>query len=197
MSVDAETLAVYAARADDCADMPVDAVQKTMLAAFIDAMPKGARVLDLGCGPGLAAAAMLKSGLQVDAHDATPEMARLAARHQGVNVAQKSFDELDADNLYHGIWASFSLLHAPKSAFPTHLQAIHRALRPGGLLCLAMKLGKGEIRDKLGRLYTYYSQSELQDLLVAADFTPGDHSIGQSTGLAGDTSPFIIANAHA
>ncbi len=197
MSHDNETLSVYDARAVEYANMDVGAEQKTVLTSFIDAMPANTRVLDFGCGPGHAAAAMQNAGLQADAFDASPEMVKLAAQHSGVNAQLKTFDELNAENTYNGIWASFSLLHAPKSSFPTHLRAIHRALVPGGLLALGMKLGQGEERDNIGRFYAYYSQSELENLLIDAGFTPADFSFGESIGLAGNSDPYIAINAHA
>ena len=40
---------------------------------------------------------------------------------------QARFDELEVQGVYDGIWANFSLLHAPKSEFPGHLARIRRA----------------------------------------------------------------------
>ncbi len=197
MSSDTQTLAVYDSRADDYASMALVAEQETMLSSFIKAMPANARVLDLGCGPGFAAAEMQNANLQADAFDASPVMVRLAAQHTGVNVQLKTFEQLDAENTYRGIWASFSLLHAPKSSFPDHLKAIHHALVPGGLLHLGMKLGQGEQRDRLGRFYAYYSQSELEKHLEHAGFTPADFVLRESVGLSGDIQPSIMINAHA
>jgi len=196
MSSDAETLLAYNQRAVEYADMAVDPEQNTMLKAFISAMPQNARVLDYGCGPGHAAAEMLRHGLVVDAFDASAEMVGMA-QNAGVDAQLKTFDEIDAKNTYHGIWASFSLLHAAQSAFPTHLQAIRRALVPGGLLTLAMKLGQSEKRDGIGRFYAYYSQSELNEHLIDAGFKPADAVLGESVGMAGDSAPFIVINAHA
>ncbi len=197
MSGDKETLSVYDSRADDYASMALVAEQETMLSSFIKAMPEHARVLDLGCGPGFAAAEMNNANLQTDAFDASPVMVRLASQHSGVNVQIKTFEQLDAQNIYHGIWASFSLLHAPKLAFPGHLEAIHAALVPGGVLHLGMKLGQGEKRDRLGRFYAYYSQSELENHLDRAGFTPTDFVLRESEGLSGDIVPSIMINARA
>ncbi len=195
MNTDAQTLSVYDQRADDYANMAVDADQNTMLKHFIQSMPDNGHVLDYGCGPGHAAAEMQHNGLIVDAIDASPKMVRLAAENSNVNVQLKSFDDLDAVDIYDGIWASFSLLHAPKSEFPRHLKAIHNALVSGGLLTLAMKLGQGEKRDGIGRFYAYYSKLELCDQLIAAGFKPGSHVLGESVGLAGERAKYIVINA--
>ncbi|MFV2038517.1 MAG: class I SAM-dependent methyltransferase, partial [Paracoccaceae bacterium] len=161
------------------------------------AMPKGALVLDLGSGPGHCAARMAAAGLRTDATDAAPEMVRLAQDQPGVSAWKASFDDLDATATYHGIWASFSLLHARKSAFAGHLSRIHRALGPDGLLCITMKLGSGEDRDSLGRFYAYYSDSELDRYLGGAGFSITGRTHGNATGMAGVTAPHVIINARA
>jgi len=196
MTSDAETLTVYNLRAAEYAEMAVDPEQNTMLKHFVAAMPQNARVLDYGCGPGHAAAEMQRRGLIVNAFDASAEMVAIA-QNAGVDARLKSFDEMKEVNAYQGVWASFSLLHAAKSEFPTLLRAIRRALVPGGLLILAMKLGQGEERDQIGRYYAYYSQSELNELLIDAGFKPTEAMQGESIGLAGKSAPFIVVTARA
>lgn len=51
MSVDARTIAVCDARAGDYDDCFRQDRPDRRLQAFIDALPRGARDLDLGCGP--------------------------------------------------------------------------------------------------------------------------------------------------
>ena len=67
MSTDKDTLAAYAAKIDDYVRMTDEAPDDPQLAAFIGALPSGAHVLDLGCGPGWAAAQMAAAGLTVTA----------------------------------------------------------------------------------------------------------------------------------
>ena len=62
---------------------------------------------------------------------------------------------------------------------------LHRALKPGGTLHIGMKLGTGEKRDALGRLYVYYTEAELTGLLQAAGFTPTLRETREDTGLDG------------
>ncbi|PVA10904.1 SAM-dependent methyltransferase [Pelagivirga sediminicola] len=195
MSRDDETLGVYRARAQDYADMTADLVGDRHLAAFIAAMPAGARVLDLGCGPGRAAGQMAAAGLRADAVDAVPEMVALAAAQPGVTAWQASFDELEGRDMYDGIWANFSLLHAERGALPRHLAALDRALKPGGLLHIGMKTGTGEGRDALGRFYTYYTEDELRALLADAGLATQDSQTGASRGLDGQTAPWIVLTA--
>ena len=77
-------------------------------------------------------------------------------------VHQSSFSDLREQGVYDGVWANFSFLHEPRSEFPGHLSRIAAALKPEGILHLAMKTGSGESRDQLGRYYTFYSADELR-----------------------------------
>ena len=193
---DAKTLAVYDAKIEDYLRLTQAPPSKSLL-AFIKAIPEGGRILDLGCGPGLAAAEMARHGYDVDALDGSAEMVAAASKHPGVTARQATFDDLPSQATYHGIYANFSLLHAKHADFKRHIQACHAALRPGGIYHLTMKLGTGEKRDALGRFYTYYTAQELKDILAQAGFTLTFQREGQEKGLAGDVEPFIMMTAHA
>ncbi len=197
MSRDDETLGVYGARARAYADMTADLEGDRHLAAFVAALPPGARVLDLGCGPGHAAGRMAAAGLCVDAVDAVPEMVAMAAALPGVTAWRATFDDIDGCGLYDGIWANFSLLHAPRPALPRHLKALARALKPGGLLHIGMKTGSGEGRDDLGRFYAYYTEDELRALLADAGFTALNSHTGASRGLDGRMAAWVVMTASA
>lgn len=196
MTRDEETLRVYAARADDYARNAAGSDEDPLLDAFMGNLPAGGTVLDLGCGPGLAAARMAEAGFTVDATDAAPEMVAMAARHDGVTARLAGFDDIDGTDLYDGIWANFSLLHATRGDMPRHLAALRRALRPGGHLHIALKSGIGEARDTLGRFYTYYTEEELRGLLRDAGFTPVSCRTGTGEGLDGTIAPWIAMTAH-
>ena len=195
---DRDTISVYdeqAVRYSDLTDQ--DNTGDPQLTRFINVIPKGGKVLDLGCGPGASATVMAQAGLQVDAADASIEMVRLASAHTGVSARQAEFADLDAVATYDGIWANFSLLHAKRADFPTYLAAIHRALKPGGAFFIAMKLGQGEGPDRLGRYYSYYSEDELKTYMQKAGFTVTNRRLGSGTGLDGSVSDWIGLACHA
>ena len=196
---DQETMQAYASAANEYADKFADADnenQEADLHAFLHFIPAGGRVLDLGCGPGHWAAKLQDLGLFVDAMDASPEMARMAKSRFDLDVQVGAFEDLTVKNRYNGIWANFSLLHAPRADFPKHLARIHRALRSGGCLSIGMKIGTGEHRDHLGRFYAYYGEQELRDLLTDAGFTVTRSRLGNGKGLAGSDDTFVVMTAH-
>lgn len=197
MSVDTDTIRLYDQKAGEYADLTDDGMRKDpRLAAFIAALPEHGHALDLGCGPGTSAALMAEAGLQVTAMDASRQMVALASEKPGVTAKQASFDDLDGKALYDGVWASFSLLHAPRSAMPRHLTSIRRALKPGGIFVIAVKTGRGAARDKLGRLYTYYEEDELTALLHKHGFVPGEITRGYDAGLSGEDAHWFSVMAH-
>ena len=195
---DAATRDVYDAEAARYAAM-TDAHNRAdpRLADFMAALPAGGAVLDLGCGPGASSVIMAQAGLEVEAMDASAEMVRLASAHPGVSACQAAFSDLKDEDVYDGIWANFSLLHAKRSDFPNHLAAIHRALKPNGVFYIAMKLGQGEGPDRLGRFYSYYSEEDLKTYLQKAGFTVTARRLGSGTGLDGSVSDWIGLAAHA
>jgi len=196
MKADAATMAVYAEAAEMYAGQftgrPEDKVYDQDRRDFLARIPSGGRILDLGCGPGQFAAPMREAGFEVEATDASPEMVDLARRSYGLNVRVAVFEDLTEQGRYDGIWANFSLLHAPKAEFPAHLMRIRRALKPGGAFHIGMKLGSGEGRDRLGRFFAYYAEDELCSLLEQAGFTPVQSRRGNGKGLAGGEETYVV-----
>lgn len=188
--VDKQTIAVYDDKIDDYIKLTKAPPSKTLL-AFIEMIPTGSTVLDLGCGPGASAAQMAASGLKVIATDASPEMVAVAQSLPGVTARCETYEDLDAVAEYDGIWANFSLLHMPRNDLAPYMNRLHKALKPGGLFHLALKTGEGEARDKIGRMYSYFSLAELLDMLGQAGFEPISHKEGKEMGLAGDIEPFV------
>ncbi len=192
---DKETLAVYAEKARDYADRFAAAEPGVHLKSFMELLPEGAHILDLGCGPGNATAAMLAAGHNVEAWDASPDMAAVAAERFGIDVKVATFDMLSAKAVYDGIYANFSLLHLPKREMPRSLARIAAALKPGGLLHLGLKTGRGEKRDALGRFYAFYEEDEIIGLLHKAGLSVTSKADGKDAGLDGTVSPWIILQA--
>lgn len=197
MTHKADTLAFYDRAAADYAARFDTKGPDPDLTAFVDALPRGGRVLDFGCGPARAAAYFQNAGFAVEATDASQGMVDVADRRFGIKVRKAYFHELDAVDRYDGIWANFSLLHAPRADMAAHLARIKTALRPGGLLHLGLKTGSGEKTDELGRFYTFYAPDELDRLLTAAGLEIFRRREGCGVGMAGTNDPYIILLARA
>lgn len=195
MSVDPETLSVYAERAKEYGTKFTSLKAPRHLRGFMAMLPTGGNVLDFGCGHGSSAVHMAQAGFKVDAWDASAEMLALMKPHENLSPKLAVFDDLNKNDAYDGIWCNFSLLHAPRERMSDHLSAISTALRANGALHLGLKTGMGSKRDGLGRFYTYYSIDELRGLLADASFIIIDIEEGEEPGLAGPVEPFVIIKA--
>jgi SAM-dependent methyltransferase len=133
------------------------------LPAFLDLLPPKGRILELGCGGGRDAEAMIAAGFSVDPTDGTPEIARRAEARLGQSVRVMRFDELDAVEVYDAIWASASLLHVPRISLPQILGLIVKALKPGGVHFASYKGGGMEGRDRYGRYFNYLSREGITE----------------------------------
>ena len=190
--VDRATLDVYAAKAEDYRARFAEDAPGEGLRSFLDALSESARVLDLGCGPGRALAHMVRAGHRAEGLDATPDFVRMAEEASGAPVTLGTFEDLDAEAVYDGIYANFSLLHAPKAEMPGLFHRIARALKPRGVFHIGLKTGTGERRDALGRFYAYYTEAELTGLLDAAGFEIVSARTGEDPGLDGTVAPWIV-----
>lgn len=128
---------------------------------FLAELPAGSHILDAGCGSGRDARAFAERGFSVTAFDASRELAALASEHTGLEVAVRSFADVDEVDRYDGIWCCASLLHVPAAEMPSTLARLWRALRAGGMLYLSFKMGQGE-REHGGRCFTDADPSTLE-----------------------------------
>lgn len=174
MSSDPDTIAFYQARAPHWVFHSGEAHSR-QLDAFLDRLPEGSAVLELGCGGGRDADHIRKRGFTIDATDGTPALVRRANEAFALGARVMAFHELEAEAAYAGVWAHASLLHCPRAALPDVLARIHRALLPGGWFFSSYKLGSGEGRDLLGRLHNFPSAEWLIASYDAAGFTLESH----------------------
>lgn len=197
MTCDIKTLQVYETQSSKYLENVTKEHPSKTLKYFAANLPKESNVLDYGCGPGLSAEYLANLGHSVTAFDASQNMLELVPKHERIKSYQATFDTFSENEIFDGIWASFSLLHAKRRDFPHLLNSIKRALKPYGLFSIGLKLGAGEKRDKLGRRYTFVSQNELDQLLKSSGFNVFDHILGKDVGLDGVMSEWVFAYAKA
>jgi SAM-dependent methyltransferase len=188
---DARTLAFYASEAPVYTASGKSGVSRH-LDGFLERLPAGADILELGCGGGRDAAHMVARGFAVDPTDGVAEIAAKAEAQIGRPVRVMRFGELDAAGRYDAVWASASLLHVPRRDLPDVIARIHRALRPGGLHFASFKGGGAEGRDRFGRYFNYLSREELESIYrEAAIWDLLDVSGGIGGGYDGAQGPWV------
>jgi 2-polyprenyl-3-methyl-5-hydroxy-6-metoxy-1,4-benzoquinol methylase len=135
-----------------------------MYKPFLETIPMNGHILDAGCGSGRDSRAFRIMGYRVTAFDASEEMVIRARVFSGVDVQQRSFDEVNEIAVYDGIWACASLLHVSQRNLLAIMSRLARSLKTGGLWYVSFKNGIGE-REKEGRTFTDLNEPALK-LLV-------------------------------
>lgn len=138
-------------------------------------LPPGARVADIGCGPGHHAEMLRERGLRVTGFDLSPQM--LAAR--GVpGLVQADMRALPLASASHdAVWSAAAIVHVPRPDVSGALAEFGRVLRPGGHLVLIVAEGEGERWEEVPyqpdarRWYVYHRLEDLTGLLEAAGLT--------------------------
>lgn len=147
---------------------------------FLKLLPIQAHILDLGCGSGRDAKAFLDAGYQVTAIDGSAGCCKLAGDYIGQPVLCQTFDELDFDAAFDGVWACASLLHVPYAQLPVIFRKVARALKAGGYLYASFKYGDFE-GERNGRYFTDLDEGRLAavmqpvaGLTIVETFVTGD-----------------------
>jgi SAM-dependent methyltransferase len=144
------------------------------LDSFSSHLKSGAKVLDLGCGPGRDIALLRKRGYHVIGLDRSQGMLREAQRRVGGALLGGDMRQLPFANAsLDGVWLCATLLHLPRAAALPALQEIGRVLRKGGVLYVSVQCGDGErwsLSEGGPRFFTYYRIEELQSLARQAGY---------------------------
>ncbi len=138
---------------------------------FISLLPKGAHILDVGCGGGRDAKYFVKKGFKVTGIDASKVLIDIA-KGEVPKAKFKKMDILKLDfpkNSFDAIWGEAVILHLKRKDVPKALRNFYNVLKLGGSIYLSVKKGKGEdyVKEKLSggyeRFYTYFNKKELID----------------------------------
>ncbi len=158
----------YKQNAADYFDETINLDLEVYLERFLEFVPDGGSILDLGCGSGRDSAYFLSQGYDVTALDGSEEMCNLASVHIGVDVLHMSFAEMDFEDVFDGIWANASLLHVPRNEMPVILSKTVRGLKKDGILYMTFRYGEFEGMEG-ERYYTDYRTKMLKELIAGFD----------------------------
>lgn len=138
-----------------------EGISNRRLASFLDRCKPYGKILELGTGGGVDAAAIIERGFDLEATDGSPQLAAIASSRIGRPVRTMLFSELDAVDLYDAVYACASLTHVPRSELAGVVASIWRSLNHDGMVWASFKAGAEEGFDALGRYYNFFSHDEL------------------------------------
>ncbi len=151
---------------------------------FLSFLPKGASILDVGCGAGVKTAYLSMKGYQATGVDFSEKMIEIAKRNlPGIEFNVLDMYELDTyRKVFDGVFAQASLLHIPKARVMEVLEKMKNTLHPGGCLYVAVKSSTDDgITEKVvrendygyeyERFFSFFSLAELRDYVKRLDMT--------------------------
>src|SRR3989344_2111794 len=146
--------------------------------AFAETLPKGGRILDVGCAFGRDSKIFAEKGFKVlgiDYSSAMIKRARESVPEIEFRVEDvRTLDEQDAS--FDGVWMNAVLVHIEKQDIQGVFAGIRRILKRGGILCASFKVGTGEGLSKDERyegaekFWSYFSQIEMKNFAASAGF---------------------------
>ena len=176
-AIKAGTLDVYQRQAEHYDEVRSRSLfEKPWLDRFADKLPRGADLLDLGCGMGNPVAGyFLRCGFDVTGVDAAPAMIELAqSKHPGAKWYIGDMRDLPTLGRFQGVYSWDGFFHLSVAEQRAALPQICKLVEPGGALMLTVGTGEGEVTGTIGGEPVYHaslSQNEYEACLDEAGFS--------------------------
>ena len=132
---------------------------------FLNNIPKGGNILDLGCGSGRDSKSFIDKGYKITAVDGSKELAQSASKLIGQEVLVSKFEDLSLIDKFHGIWACASLLHVNKKDILDVIKNVSSNLNDNGIFYMSFKYGEDEYIDEKGRYFNCYTEETFNELI--------------------------------
>ncbi len=134
-------------------------------------LPLGASVLDVGCGSGRDLLWLASQGFNPTGLERSSSLAIMAREFSGCPVLEGDFFTFDFASIYvDALILIGALVHVERHLFVEVLHRVSVALKDGGLIYLSLKEGTGEHANDDGRVFTLWSQEQLETIFMELDF---------------------------
>ena len=158
------TLNYYNEQAEKFVQGTVDVEFSHLQNQFIEMLPAGGTILDLGCGSGRDSKAYKNAGFKVIAVDGSEALCKIAGEYIGQEVICCKFQDLEVKGKLDGVWACATLLHLEKEDVVKTMQKLTDCLVPGGIFYASFKYGDFS-GDRNGRFFTDMTEDSFAELL--------------------------------
>lgn len=159
----------------------------SFLDPFVNVLPAGASILDIGCGSGRDLLWAKNKGFAPTGFEKSPGLAALARNHSGCEVIEGDFETFNFSRLsFDAILASGSFVHIPHARLASAISNVASALAPDGWFYISHKNGSGTKTDDTGRVFYLWQDKELRRLFDELGFWVVYCSIGESVANSKD-----------
>lgn len=161
-----------------CHELDGKPFDRELLRRFVAELPSGARVCDLGCGPGHVAQFLKHAGADVFGLDLSRRM---------VDEARQRFPDLTfevgdlfvlpmADESLGAMVAFYSIVNLPPESLPQAFAEMRRVLKTDGKLLLSFHVGEERVRpgnlwgQEISMEFFFHQPAAIRSALESADF---------------------------
>lgn len=162
------TIDYYNDNADEYFNSVISADMTENYTRFLQYVPKGASIMDLGCGSGRDLKYFKDNGYEAEGLDASEKLCILAREYSGCPVLCTDFLSWKTERRYDAFWANASLLHLTGKDIITFFAQKTKYLADNGIFYMSMKTGIPQGDDPKGRYFTPFSEELLEQLLKAS-----------------------------
>ena len=135
---------------------------------FLEYVPVGGRIMDLGCGSGRDVKWFRDHGYQAFGMDASEKLVQ-KAREMQIPVAIGRIEEWLAEEPFDGIWCCASLIHLSLEDVKQFFSHLKYNLKPSGVLFISAKSGIMTGYDQKGRYFSNYNPETIKSLVSDND----------------------------
>lgn len=148
----------------------------SLLEELVERLPRGAKVLDVGCGSGVPVTRYLAQFFAVTGVDFAIEQIRRARRlvPEATFIFEDATDLGFAEGTFDAVCSYYAIIHVPRVEHQELLRDFHQVLRPGGLVLLGM--GSTDTPEDIGdyhgvrMFWSHYDAETNQKMLREAGF---------------------------
>ena len=160
-----ETIHYYDEHASQYFDSTSQVDLAMLYKAFLEYIPIGGRIMDLGCGSGRDVKWFRDHGYDAYGLDASEELVKIACNQLDIPVEAGLIEEWIAGETFDGIWCCASLMHLDDISFDRFLSNLRYNLRTGRALFISVKEGIDSGVSEDGRYFRDFNEETLNTFL--------------------------------
>jgi len=158
--------------AQDFYDRTINSDVSRFYKKFLEVIPKGAKILEAGCGSGRDVKYFSSLEFDVTAFDGSIELVKKAREFTGQEIHHLLFKDINFHDQFDAVWAQASLLHVPYNELRDVFEKLHRSLKKEGIFFASFKYGN---QERQAGERTFYDMDEKAILPYLKDlFDPID-----------------------
>ncbi len=155
----------------------VPASERGMVDAFLDRVPPGGHIVDMGCGTGVPYdRAFVDAGFDVTGVDLVATNIDAAReRVEGATFVQADFTAFDPDTAFDGLVCLFALFHVPRAEHADALAAFRGMLDDGAPMLITVGTADAaELTEEFAgeeMVWSFFDAEQNRELIRDAGFT--------------------------